>query len=185
MANTWIREYVNADLPAEPPTTQQNWLFALGDGTVTIEDEGGVEVELAIRYGEFIPGPIKRLVATTVTEGIRMGNTPAPRAGAGIRGPTGPSGGPTGPTGPTGATGATGPTGPTGATGPTGPTGGTGPTGPTGATGATGPAGATGAYVVANDSDWADPNPTTIAEALDRLAQAVVAGETGPIATIP
>lgn len=68
------------------------------------------------------------------------------------------------------------PSGSAGPTGPTGPQGPTGPTGAQGATGATGAAGSATAYTPAVSADWADPDPTTIAEALDRIAAAV-----GPI----
>lgn len=37
------------------------------------------------------------------------------------------------------------------------------------------------AYTPANAADWADPQPTTRAEALDRLAKAVAAGTSGPV----
>jgi hypothetical protein len=67
---------------------------------------------------------------------------------------------------------------PGGAVGPTGPTGPTGVTGATGATGATGPTG----YTPGNGAHWTNPDPTTIAGALDRIAAAVNAGATGPIA---
>lgn len=69
------------------------------------------------------------------------------------------------------------PGGAVGASGPTGPTG----VGATGATGPTGPTGPTG-YTPGTGAHWADADPTTIAGALDRLAAAVNAGATGPIA---
>ena len=81
--------------------------------------------------------------------------------------------GPDGPTGPQGVTGET------GVTGPVGPAG--APTGETGATGETGPTGPD-AYTPGDALDWQDPDPTTITEALDRLAAAVRGGETGPVA---
>ena len=37
------------------------------------------------------------------------------------------------------------------------------------------------AYTPAVDGDWVDPDPTTVTEALDRIAAYVVAGATGPI----
>lgn len=178
---TWLREYSSGDLPVKPPTTQQNWLMALAKGDVTIEDEGGHQLTLAMEYGELVPGPIRRVLSASIR--VRMGNGPRGHMNTGARGPTGTAAGGAGPAGPTGAAGATGPTGPTGATGPA-PTGPTGPTGATGATGATGPHAAAQPYAPANDSDWSDPNPTTIAEALERITAAVIAGTTGPIAPL-
>ena len=70
----------------------------------------------------------------------------------------------------TGATGAAGVTGATGAAGAAGATGSTGATGPTTWT-AGGPA-----------AQWATSVPTTIKSALDRIAVAIAAGLTGPIA---
>jgi hypothetical protein len=67
--------------------------------------------------------------------------------------------GPTGPTGQTGPTGETGPIGETGPTGYTGPTGETGPTGPM-----------ISNYTPGVEANWTGPPPTTIQEALDRLA---------------
>lgn len=37
-------------------------------------------------------------------------------------------------------------------------------------------------YTPANGADWQDPDPTTVQEAIDRIAAAVVAGAAGPIA---
>lgn len=54
----------------------------------------------------------------------------------------------------------------------------TGPTGPTGPTGATGP----DAFTTTSGSLWQNPDPTTFTAAIDRIAAAVVAGTTGPIA---
>lgn len=69
-----------------------------------------------------------------------------------------------------------------GVTGGTGATGLTGADGLTGETGMTGPEGPEGpdAYTPGQPLDWQDPDPTTITEALDRLAAAF--GETGPVA---
>lgn len=50
----------------------------------------------------------------------------------------------------------------------------TGPTGPTGPTATS--------YTPASGALWVDPDPTTYADAIDRLAVAVAAGTTGPIA---
>ncbi len=77
---------------------------------------------------------------------------------------------------------ATGPTGPPGPTGPTGPTGADstvpGPTGATGPVGPTGPPGPS-SYTPGEPNDWADPDPTTYQEAVDRLAAAVASGSIG------
>lgn len=66
-----------------------------------------------------------------------------------------------------------------GTTGPTGPTGAdstvAGPTGPTGPTGPD-------AYTTSSASFWQTSSPTTFTDAVDRIAAAVVAGTTGPIA---
>jgi len=88
--------------------------------------------------------------------------------------------------GATGATGSTGASG-AGATGPTGAAGHTGGTGGTGAGGATGAAGATGAtgpdaYSASVPGDWQGAPPVTVQAAIDRIAVAVNAGATGPIA---
>ena len=116
-----------------------------------------------------------------------QGNTGA----SGETGVTGAFGGPDGNTGLTGATGETGVTGNVGeaGTGAAGFTGGTGNTGPAGAQGTpggpVGPTGATGAdpYVPGNESDWVDADPTTVTQALDRLAAAYSSGQaTGPVA---
>lgn len=100
-----------------------------------------------------------------------------PLGNTGIAGNTGlTGGGNTGETGVTGAaavslTGNTGNTGPAGAQGTPG-----GPVGPTGATGAD-------PYVPTNAADWVDADPTTVTQALDRLAAAYSSGQaTGPIA---
>ena len=91
---------------------------------------------------------------------------------------------PAGPTGPTGAAGSAGAAGAAGAIGATGSTGSAGSPGAAGSAGAVGATGATGpdAYAPANDLDWVDPNPTTVSGALDRIAAAIAAGLTGPIA---
>lgn len=59
-----------------------------------------------------------------------------------------------------------------------------GPTGPTGAGGATGPTGPTGpgTFAPGNAAHWTNPDPTTYAGAIDRIAAAMQAGTTGPIA---
>lgn len=82
-----------------------------------------------------------------------------------------------------GATGATGPQGNTGvgATGPQGPLGvtgatGLGDTGPIGNTGATGP----DSYTAGTAGDWTTL-PSTMTEALDRVAAMISSGMTGPI----
>jgi hypothetical protein len=101
-----------------------------------------------------------------------------------VPGATGPEGatgatGLTGTIGATGETGAAGDIGATGATGPAGPAGADstvpGATGPEGATGATGPQGATGpdSYVPSTPADWNGTPPTTMTEAIDRLAALV------------
>lgn len=82
-----------------------------------------------------------------------------------------------GPTGATGPSGAATSTGATGYTGPTGYTGVTGYTGPTGPTGYTGNSDATGSYTPAVTGDWTGVDPTTVGDALDRIAAAL-----GPIA---
>ena len=64
--------------------------------------------------------------------------------------------------------------------GPTGPRGATGPTGNDGAAGATGPTGPD-AYSPGATGSWGGTAPSTISDALDRIAAAVVAGVTGPI----
>ena len=72
--------------------------------------------------------------------------------------------------------------------GATGPTGAVGPTGPQGIQGIAGPQGPTGtpgsasAYSAGNTGDWSGSAPITIAAALDRIAAAIAAGTTGPIA---
>ena len=50
--------------------------------------------------------------------------------------------------------------------------------------GTTGPTGPTGpvSYTPASGALWVDPDPTGFAQAIDRLAVAVAAGTTGPIA---
>ena len=63
--------------------------------------------------------------------------------------------------------------------GATGPTGAVGPTGPQGPTGTPGSA---SAYSAGNTGDWSGSAPITIAAALDRIAAAIAAGTTGPIA---
>jgi hypothetical protein len=45
-----------------------------------------------------------------------------------------------------------------------------------------GETGPIGSYNPGDPTDWEDPDPTTISEALDRLAAAVRGGETGPVA---
>jgi hypothetical protein len=45
-----------------------------------------------------------------------------------------------------------------------------------------GETGPIGSYTPGDLTDWEDPDPTTISEALDRLAAAVRGGETGPVA---
>ena len=76
-----------------------------------------------------------------------------------------------------GEIGATGQTG-IGQMGNTGSQGNTGATGETGMTGPTGP----DAYTPGDGTDWLSTDPTTITQALDRLAAAVRGGETGPVA---
>ena len=96
--------------------------------------------------------------------------------GAGPTGATGATG--AGSAGATGAAGHTGSTGAGGATGPGGATGAGGSTGAAGATGATGP----DAYSAGTPADWQGAPPVTVQAAIDRLAVAVNAGATGPIA---
>jgi len=116
-------------------------------------------------------------VAGTITASAFVGDGSGLTGVIGMTGPTGQTG-MTGDTGATGLTGDTGATGDTGITGATGSTGATGPTGQTGSTGATGP----DSYTPTNGADWTNPDPTTLSGAIDRLAAAVVAGLTGPIA---
>lgn len=63
-----------------------------------------------------------------------------------------------------------------------GATGATGATGAAGAAGATGAAGDATAYTPGATGSWDGTPPTTIAGALDRIAAAIAAGATGPIA---
>jgi len=90
----------------------------------------------------------------------------------GYTGYTGPASTETGPTGYTGDLGPLGDTGPTGIPGATGYTGELGPPGDRGHTGWTGPTGPQN-YTPNTGALWASPAPTTIVEAIDRLAQAV------------
>jgi hypothetical protein len=101
-------------------------------------------------------------------------------------GPTGPTGaggaaGSAGPVGATGASGSGGATGPSGMDGSTGPSGAVGATGPSGDVGSTGPTGPD-AYAPSTSGDWAGTAPATMSSALDRIAAAISAGLTGPIA---
>jgi hypothetical protein len=83
-----------------------------------------------------------------------------------------------GPAGPKGDTGEQGPVGEQGPAGPKGDTGEQGPKGNKGATGERGPQGEPGisvldgggSYAPGDETKWASPAPTTIAEALDRIA---------------
>lgn len=63
-----------------------------------------------------------------------------------------------------------------GVPGPQGPRGLQGIQGETGLTGPMGPAGSSTAYTPANSNNW-DPQPTTIAAALDQLASRISAIE--------
>jgi collagen type VII alpha len=153
-------------------------------------DDGSVDT------GDLTPGVQAALVSIGTTgptgpTGSGATGQTGPTGSAGITGQTGNTGagvtgatGPTGDMGVTGATGATGSTGDAGATGPTGDAGVTGATGPTGDAGVTGATGPTGpdAYTPAVGADWVDADPTTMASAIDRIAAAISAGLTGPIA---
>jgi len=77
-----------------------------------------------------------------------------------------------------GATGPTGMTGLTGMTGETGPTGVTGPTGPQGSTGFTGSVGPD-IYNSPTGDWWDTSTPTTISNAINRIAYALYLGHTG------
>jgi len=77
----------------------------------------------------------------------------------------------------------TGPTGPQGMKGDTGETGPIGPQGMKGDTGESGPTNPSNiSYSPSDMNDWEMPLPTTIQEAIDRIAKAVSSGMTGPIA---
>ncbi len=108
---------------------------------------------------------------------IRQSDEAGPQGETGETGVTGATDGGTGATGETGVTGLTGAAGATGETGSTGLTG-AGETGATGATGATGDR----SYTPGLTGNWEVIAPSTIEEALDRLAaRAVSGGATGPV----
>lgn len=77
----------------------------------------------------------------------------------------------------TGSTGGASSTGPTGMGGATGPTGELGPTGTDGTVGPTGPTGPTPTYTPLTPAAW-DGSPTTIQDAIDRIA-ALLFAQTG------
>lgn len=169
MTHIWTQQYVAEDVPVswtDPTSTLTRgapaaWIQALETGDVNVVLDGGSTDTLSFVAGETKSG---QFVSVSVSEiDFVAGNGPVPVVPGGAAGPTGPTG-----------VGASGPTGPSGATGPTGPTG-------VGATGATGPTGPTG-YTPGNGAHWVNADPTTLAGAIDRLAAAVNAGATGPIA---
>jgi hypothetical protein len=107
------------------------------------------------------------------------------QGGAGTAGAQGSAGA----AGAQGSAGAVGAQGSAGSVGPQGNSGGTGPQGAVGGAGAQGSVGSAGAqgyqgdqsYTPSTGADWVDPDPTTVAAALDRIASAVAGLLAAPI----